>query len=159
MRKNIGFTLIELLVVISIIGILASVVLVRLNDARRTAQDAKRISEMRQLKIALETYYEVNNQYPPNPAGPIVGCSTTCIEGGWSGGEMTPYMNPLPVDPFYGNTLNGYRYAISGFGAGGNGRQSYTMLIRNLRNFTTFCSMGTPPGNPGWVATYPPCGI
>src|SRR3989344_4549272 len=136
MRKNIGFTLIELLVVISIIGILASVVLARLNDARRTAQDAKRISEMRQLKIALEVYYEVNNQYPPTPTA---GCAQCIVDGWMSSGvdEMAPYMNPLPVDPFYGNTLNGYRYVQ----ASPSNRQSYTMLIWRLKNFAGWCSI------------------
>lgn len=62
-----GFTLIELLVVIAIIGVLASVVLASLNNARRKSRDARRISDLKQLQLALELYFDSsagNGNYP-----------------------------------------------------------------------------------------------
>jgi len=56
-----GFTLIELLVVIAIIGILASIVLVSLNDARNKGYDTEVKSEIAQIKNAMEMCYDNNN--------------------------------------------------------------------------------------------------
>ncbi|MEK9161552.1 MAG: prepilin-type N-terminal cleavage/methylation domain-containing protein [Patescibacteria group bacterium] len=63
--KNIkrGFTLIELLVVIAIIGILSSVVLASLNSARAKSRDAKRLSDIKSLQLALELYFDQNKEY------------------------------------------------------------------------------------------------
>ncbi len=58
-----GFTLIELLVVIAIIGILASVVLVSLQSARKKGNDARVQSGVQQIRTALETEYN-NGVYP-----------------------------------------------------------------------------------------------
>ena len=59
-----GFTLIELLVVIAIIGILASVVLASLNSAREKSRDARRVSDVKQLQLALELYFDASSSYP-----------------------------------------------------------------------------------------------
>ena len=58
-----GFTLIELLVVIAIIGILSSVVLASLGTAREKARDATRISDMKNVQLALELYFDGNSSY------------------------------------------------------------------------------------------------
>lgn len=63
-----GFTLIELLVVIAIIGVLASVVLASLNTARRKSRDARRVADIKQIQLALEMYFDSNEEYPENVA-------------------------------------------------------------------------------------------
>jgi len=97
-----GFTLIELLVVIAIIGILSSVVLASLNSARQKGRDARRISDIKQLQLALELFYDANQSYPTTTAGLI----STNLTGLSSAG----YIAALPADP--GGVSDGYRYEV-----------------------------------------------
>ncbi|MDE2040960.1 MAG: type II secretion system protein [Patescibacteria group bacterium] len=60
-----GFTLIELLVVISIIGVLASVVLVAVTNVRSLSRDAQRSENLQEVQTALELYYDSHGYYPP----------------------------------------------------------------------------------------------
>lgn len=56
-KKNTrGFTLIELLLVISIIGLLSSIVLGALNDAKKKAEVVAAVQHLKQLNIAMELY-------------------------------------------------------------------------------------------------------
>ncbi|HWO07317.1 MAG TPA: type II secretion system protein [Candidatus Paceibacterota bacterium] len=83
--KERGFTLIELLVVIAIIGILSSVVLASLNSARQKGRDARRVSDLKQIQLALELNYDANQTYPLSDE----------IEN-----DIVPtYISSLPVDP------------------------------------------------------------
>lgn len=83
-----GFTLIELLVVIAIIGILSSVVLASLNDARQKSRDAKRVADVKQLQLALELFFDSNGSY-----------ATTGLSA------LTPnYIAVIPTDPVTGNS-------------------------------------------------------
>ncbi len=68
-KKNKGFTLIELLVVIAILGLLATIVAVSLTSARARARDARRVSDIRQIELALELYYAAHSQYPSDIVG------------------------------------------------------------------------------------------
>ncbi|MBU1557672.1 prepilin-type N-terminal cleavage/methylation domain-containing protein [Patescibacteria group bacterium] len=91
-NKEKGFTLIELLVVIAIIGILSSVVLASLNSARLKARDAKRVSDLKQLQLALEMFYDDNSAYPVSTtyAG-ISALTTNLVNSG--------YIAAMPIDP------------------------------------------------------------
>jgi prepilin-type N-terminal cleavage/methylation domain-containing protein len=64
MHKKRGFTLIELLVVIAIIGILAGIIVASLSSAKISSRDAKRISDLNSVRLALSLYYNDNLKYP-----------------------------------------------------------------------------------------------
>ena len=59
-----AFTLIELLVVIAIIGMLSSIVLVSMNSSREKARDAKRKSDLEQMRTAVLLYADDHNGIP-----------------------------------------------------------------------------------------------
>jgi prepilin-type N-terminal cleavage/methylation domain-containing protein len=89
-----AFTLIELLVVITIIGILSSIVMVNLSNAKASGRDAKRVADIKNIQLALQLYANDNNQYPSY----IV-----------NNAAFSPaYMSSVPMDPK--NTTVPYTY-------------------------------------------------
>lgn len=126
-RKQ-GFTLIELLVVLAVIALLASVVLVAVNQARIKARDGQRKQNLRQIQKAVELYYNDHGAYPSTTGAyymeetdgcpPLTGCSNVYVPG------LVPnYMANLPHDPNAGKTGNGWctDWTISGYGYYSNG--------------------------------------
>ena len=134
MKMNIlskrGFTLIELLVVISIIGVLSSVVLASVTQAREKAQNAARLESTRQIDLAIQLYESTNGHAPllQGTCGkdPILGFPTVdpgCVAVQtatdpdevlkWTRfqQDLAPYMSKLPVDPCGTSCgLKGYTY-------------------------------------------------
>lgn len=122
-RKNFGFTLIELLVVISIIGILSTLSTVAVNTARVKARDAKRLSDISQVQLALYFYYDDNLSFPQTadmlPASATASWTSILVPAlnGTTGGRI--YMGRVPVDPqnvfpqVFGYNGNGQEFVIS----------------------------------------------
>jgi prepilin-type N-terminal cleavage/methylation domain-containing protein len=110
---KLGFTLIELLVVIAIIGVLASIVLASLNSAREKSRDARRITDIKQIQLALELYFDGDGagQYPLAEARSTANCNPGTSELGLEVLTAGNYIPQVPVDPNLANPNDCYAYA------------------------------------------------
>jgi len=148
MKKNKGFTLIELLVVIAIIGLLSTLAVVALNNARQKSRDARRVADVKQIQTALELYYNDCNRYPTTVigGGAIAGSDGTC-----SPANTTTYMNsvpktPAPADGTCGGGSTAMNYTYTSTGTSGS---SYTLAYcmgASTRGITAGTHLATPAG-------------
>ncbi len=114
-----GFTLIELLVVIVIISILIGMSVFGIQGARKNSRDARRKSDLEQLRSALELYRADNGGYVCYDDDGDGDCQITQVQLGGGGGAATDftdkivttgkYMADIPVDP---NANNANPYCI-----------------------------------------------
>ncbi len=115
MKKNTkGFTLIELLVVIAIIGLLSTLAVVSLNNAREKARNAKRLSDVKQVQTALELYFTDENRYP-GTADLVLSASTRIAGANVTYMASTP-VNPRPIDVSDANCTGTTDYAYASVG-------------------------------------------
>ena len=91
--KSKGFTLIELLIVISIIGILAGLILASYGGAQQKARDARRKSDLAQVKRALELAKSDCRSSAFYPYQTNYGNLKTFL------GTPNNYITPAPDDP------------------------------------------------------------
>ncbi len=123
MKKNKqGFTLIELLVVIAIIGLLSTLSILALNQARARARDAKRVADVKQIQTALEMYYNDVGDYPID-ASVTAGAALYSSTGTYLRVIPTP---PTPVDGSSCPALQPH-YTYAKTGAAQSGTASYTI--------------------------------
>jgi len=134
-NKNKGFTLIELLVVISIIGLLSSIVLTSLNEARVKARDSARTQTIAEYKKAILLAYDENGEYPnpsntnangsclgDDPDDPDIGCGFNSNNGVEIAtpnvnvvASVAPFLPSLPtLKESYWMTLSSNNYYIEG---------------------------------------------
>lgn len=105
-----GFTTIELLVVVGIIGLLATLAIISLQDSRERARDAKRLADMSQMEKALELYYIDNGRFPTVGGGEWAHSTHST----WATleSELGPYISggELPPDPINEDNYPYQRY-------------------------------------------------
>ncbi len=142
---NKGFTLVELLTAIFIIAVLSAIVLPSLNGMRERQRDTKRITDLKNLQVALERYFDRNGEYPDTGATYAVSGDASCYESpegvsfSQSGLKELLAQNlisSLPSDP---KNVNNYCYLYrKNYTCSGATRQNYYALLFKPENFDTF---------------------
>ena len=102
MKKSQGFTLIEILVVVTIIVLLTASAVVTYSIFFKQARDAKRKTDLEQVRAALEMYRSNNDTYPVGLSWAILSSLTSPVI----------YIQSLPSDPK--NPTYSYYYSGDG---------------------------------------------
>ncbi|MFA6602050.1 MAG: prepilin-type N-terminal cleavage/methylation domain-containing protein [Candidatus Paceibacterota bacterium] len=102
-KRNKAFTLIELLVVILIITVLSAMVINSIASSRKKSNDAKRVSDISRIQVALVQYYAKCGQYPHTLD---IAANNGCPSG--SGTKLGSFISAIPRDPVSG----GYWYFV-----------------------------------------------
>ncbi len=94
-----GFTLIELLVVIAIIGVLVSILLPAVQQAREGARRAQCQNHMKQLGLAVHNYHDTHGTFP-------MGFTQENIRGTYQGHSAFYYIMPFIDQTTLWNTFD-----------------------------------------------------
>lgn len=141
-----AFTLLELLIVIAIIGVLAAVVMGALNNSRDKAKDARTLSDVRQIQIAINLAKDSTGNFPGTNSWQCLQTTAegTCWGGAYSGSDtltnqIIPFLPTIPKTQipaghaFVGPYLYIGNTTLAGYGPG-------PFLIYSLKkNFPNEC--------------------
>ena len=119
-RKT-GFTLVEILIVVIILGILAAIVIPQFTEASNDARESSLVSNLQTLRSQCELYKVQHlDEYPDVGAADgtvfVTRMNTKTDDTHLAGGNLGPYLQQFPSNPF--NGLNTVR--LDGAAAGAN---------------------------------------
>ncbi len=142
--KTLGFTLIELLVVMAIIGVLASIVAMSVQDSRTKGRDAARKTQIQEVLKALELYFTTDGVYPYfGVAGVNTGGNLSGIEPSFF--SSTQFMTSVPPE-----AATHYYYCVSA------DRKSILLAVNTEQDKggSNYCSVTRGPGPYGCAVWY-----
>ncbi len=124
MQKHRGFTLIEILVVVAIIGVLASIIAVPLNTARKKARDVRRKVELGQIG----RFLSASSCYMPVAGAGEHDLADLLVELRAKYPQYTNVFSQTPHDPGPGTDAQSfYKYIVTADGKN-------CVLYANLEN-------------------------
>lgn len=109
-KKRLGFTLIEIMVVIVIMGIMAALVVPRVMGSTDDARRAAAVTDVKNLKTALDLYKLDNTRYPTQQQGLSALVTKPTIAPIPNNFKPNGYLDKLPKDPWG----NDYQYQNPG---------------------------------------------
>ena len=129
-----GFTLIELVVVISILAILSGVLVPRVSNHLKSARDARRLTDIKAVRSAIEQYHADKGSYPPANANSAFGGWDVSNDGDFIRVLRDQgYLDEDAADPINDATFH-YRYYVYAKGSYGcAGASDYYVL--GIRSF------------------------
>jgi general secretion pathway protein G len=110
-RSNKGFTLVEILIVVIILGILAAIVIPQFTEASNDARESALASDLQTLRSQIELYkIQHLDAYPGEQADGsidatefVTDLTTQTDQNGDAGGNLGPYLQSFPGNPFQGD--------------------------------------------------------
>jgi len=91
-RGQMAFTLIEVVAVVGILGLLIALLLPAVQSAREAARRAQCVSNLRQLGVALQSYYTAYEMFPPGAR-----TKASARDGGqYQYSDFSPFIPLLP---------------------------------------------------------------
>ena len=140
-----GFTLMELLISVAIVAILTAIGVVSYSSVNKRARDAKRKSDIEQVRSALEIYRNDNEHYPGTAVGYIRLDTLDAQDGN---PPLVPtYLPRFPMDPrSTSSTPISYYYSPKGSGAPPYYAYCLCGAVENAAEANNSCpaSMGKP---------------
>lgn len=111
-KQQKGISLIEILIVIALLLLILVAIFRAFRVDINRANDAQRKSDLRDIKLAFEDYYNDRGSYPPESY--LADCG---------GSSLRPYLREVPCDPETGNP-----YLYLPFPGGGDNTLGYRVL-------------------------------
>lgn len=163
-----GFNLVETIVAVTIIGIIAAALLIRVDRTRKNSRDKKRIADLENIRLGLELYRDQHGMYPSTGGQWWTVCTDgadpvardTSGPNGYIPDLAPAFMVELPTDPTgcTGGAYHGYIYQSNGLdykvaadwtaelGEDCELGDPYADPPRTTAAAHTFCSIYTPGG-------------
>jgi len=91
-KREKAFSLVELIVVVALLAIILLIAFRQFGGDLGKTRDGERKNDLKQIKLAMENYYNDNGSYPP------VEYLSDC-----GGPSLQPYMKEVPCDPVTGD--------------------------------------------------------
>lgn len=135
-----GFTLIEILVVISIIAVIIAIAIVSYTTINKQSRDAKRKSDLEQIRSALEMFRSDIGYYPAVGSGSWTNTSGLNT-GDSQTGLVSEYIPAIPTDP---KSTQSYFYTASSFVSGNYYNYCLCAQLEFTPASTLTCSVTAP---------------